>query len=198
MDNARRWIGRLILISAFAGTLVPISSMAQEADLVLPNVLAAKDPKLTYRLDLMNGKLAPINRDDLKVGYVYYHFCPRRNLWTWSYYQKNGRFWYAYGEGTTQEAWCFDIRASREEISKRLDEFPELARRMDQYGEKACLRLQADGRWKMVRPGIPPSIFNSETGERWEMSRDKYIGVVHIGGNHWTVRNGSYYASDTH
>ena len=144
----------------------------------------------------MTGKLGPINRDDRKVGYIYYHFSSRRNAWAWSYLQDDGSFWYAFGEGTTQIARRFDIRALREEIAKRLEEFPELAKKVDQYNQSVCLRLLADGRWKIVGTGIAPSIFNAETGERWQkFAKDEYIPVVHTNGAIWTVRNGVYYPS---
>lgn len=194
MRNLRQWSRGLALISTLVASLATWGAAAQETGSIVPRVLTAADPKVTYRLDLIAGKLEPIKRDDLKVGYVYYHFSPRRNLWAWSYYQQDGSFWYAFGEGTTQEAWSFDIRASREEIAKRLEEFPDLARQMERYNQSFCLRLQADGRWKVVATGLPPSIFNAETGERWQWLSDKYIGVVHTGGNSWTVRDGNYYA----
>ena len=199
MGDVRQWLRHLVLISTFVGSLAPTCSTAQEPSSILPNTLSAEDPKLVYRMDLMTGKLDPINRGDLKVGYIYYHFSSQQNRWVWSYYQKDGSFWYAFGEGTTQEAWCFDIRASREELSKRLEEFPRLAQQLERQDRSVCLRLQADGRWKIIQSGIPRSIFNAETGERWQVqARDVYIPVVHTGGNAWTVRNGDYYASNSY
>jgi len=166
--------------------------------LIVPDVLAAKDPTITYRLDLMTGKLDPIDRRDLKVGYIYYHHSSRLNDWAWSYYQTDHSFWYAYGEGTTQNAWCFDILGSPEAIAKRLAEFPELARNVERYDAKVCLRLQADGRWKIIGVGRAPSIFNVETGERWQIfSTSKYIPVVHTNGRIWTIVNGSYEPSNS-
>jgi hypothetical protein len=199
MRDVRQWLRHLVLISSVVGSLAPIYLMAQEAGSILPSTLIAEDPKLVYRMDLMTGKLDPIDRSDLKVGYVYYHFSSRRNHWVWSYYQKDGSFWYAFGEGTTQEAWCFDIRASREELSKRLEEFPQLAHQLERQNHSVCLRLQADGRWKIIQSGIPRSIFNAETGERWQMfAKDEYTPVVHTGGNRWTARNGDYYATNSY
>ena len=198
MGDIRHWASRLVLLLTFVGCLAPSSATAQETGSVMPAVRTTKDTKLVYRLDLMSGKLDPLNRADLKVGYTYYHFSPRRNAWSWSYLQKDGNFWYAFGEGTTQEAWSFDVRDSREEIAKRLEEFPELARQMDRYNQSVCLRLQADGRWKVVGTGRVPSIYNADTGERWQMSsRDKYIPVVHTYGAIWTVRNGTYDPSNS-
>jgi hypothetical protein len=196
MDSSKRWIGRLVFISALVGSLAPVCATAQETGVIMPDVLTAADPGLAYRLDLMTSKLVPMKRDDMKAGYIYYHFSSKRNAWAWSYRLKDGNFWHAFGEGTTQNAWLFDVRASEEEITKRLHEFPALERRVAQYNEAVCLRLQADGRWKIVGTGIVASIFNVETGERWQhFASDRYIPVVHTGGNAWTVRNGKYEAS---
>jgi hypothetical protein len=180
--------------------LASFGSTAQEADLILPDVRTDADPKLdsklVYRLDLMTGKLAAIDRGDLKVGYIYYHYSARQKGWVWSYYQENKTFWYAFGENTTQEAWCFDLRASEEDLIKRLQEFPKLALSLVRQNHRVCVRLQADGRWKVVQSGITPSIYNAETGERWEMSvKNKYIPTVHTHGRSWTVRHGGYYPS---
>jgi hypothetical protein len=198
MGNAKWQIRYLVLISAFVGNLVPSCATAQETGSIMPDVSVVKDPKLIYQMDLMTGKLTPIDRVDLKVGYTYYHFSSRLNRWAWSYCQKDGSFWYAFGEGTIQEAWTFDIRASREEISKRLGEFPELARQVDRYNQNVCLQLQSDGRWKIVGTGYAPSIFNVETGERWQMfSKREYVPVVHTYGKAWTFRKGDYYPSNS-
>jgi hypothetical protein len=197
MGNSKRWIKHLVFISTLVGSLVPVCATAQEpTSAPMPRSLAGTDPSLVYRFDLMTDKLIPTKRDDMKVGYIYYHFSPKRNAWAWSYWQKDGRFWYDFGEGTTQNAWLFDIRATPDEVAKRLQEFPALERRVAQYAEAICLRLQADGRWRIVGTGIVQSIFNLETGERWQQfSSDRsYIPVLHTGGNSWTVRNGKYEA----
>jgi hypothetical protein len=196
MGNVKQWTNRLFPILIVVGTLPSSRATAQQAGAIIPSALAPTDPKLVYRLDLMTDKLVAMKPADLKAGYTYYHFSPRRNSWSWSYYQKNGSFWHAFGEGTTQEAWSFDIRASRQEVAKRLAEFPELAQRVERYNESVCLRLQADGRWQIVGTGLAPSIFNVETGGRWQVrAADQYIAVVHTNGNNWTVRNGKYYPS---
>jgi hypothetical protein len=144
-------------------------------------------------LDLMSNRLEPVNRSELKVGYMYYHFNRRLNRWAWSYWQADGGFWSAFGEGSTQEGWRFDIRATQEQIQERLNDFPQLRDFMRQYGQAACLKLQADGRWKIAGVGFPPSIFNAETGELWQAQGEKYIPVIHTGGSLWTFRNGRYY-----
>jgi hypothetical protein len=198
MVHLARSIGLLVLIAAFVASPASVGAMGEEPSLIVPDVLAAKDPKITYRLDILSGKLDPIDRRDLKVGYVYYHYSSRLNGWAWSYYQDDHSFWHAYGEGTTQIARCFDIRASREEIAQRLKEYPELAKNVERYNESVCLRLLADGRWKIIGVGRAPSIFDVETGERWQkFSKDQYIPVVHANGRTWTVRDGSYYPSNS-
>jgi hypothetical protein len=194
VSNLRQQISRIVLLSTLVVSLTPFYAGAQEKGTIVPNVLAANDAKVVYRLDLLTDKLVPIGRTDLKAGCIYYHFSSRRNGWAWSVYQKDGSFWYAFGEGTTQIARDFDIRGTSAEIQKRLDEFPELAKQVDQYNNNVCLRLQADGRWKIVGTGLLPSIFNAETGERWQkFASNDYIAVVHTGGAVWTVHTGVYY-----
>jgi hypothetical protein len=198
MLKQARSISHLVLITAFVVSAASLSAVAQEPGLIVPDVLAAKDPTITYRLDLMTNKLDPIDRRDLRVGYVYYHFSSRLNGWAWSYYGNDHDFWFAYGEGTVQNAWCFDIRASREDIAKRLKEFTDLAQQVDRYNESVCLRLQADGRWKIIGIGRVPTIFNAETGELWQMFyQDKYIPVVHASGKIWVSQNGTIHPSNS-
>jgi hypothetical protein len=194
VSNPRQEISRIVLLSTLLVSLTPFYAGAQEKGAIVPDILAATDAKVVYRLDLLTDKLVPMSRSDLKVGCIYYHFSSRRNGWAWSFYQKDGAFWYAFGEGTTQIARCFDIRGTSKEIQKRLDEFPELAKQVDQYNHSVCLKLQADGRWKIVGTGLLQSIFNAETGERWQkFASDDYIAIIHTGGATWTVHNGVYY-----
>jgi hypothetical protein len=69
-----------------------------------------------------------------------------------------------------------------------------LAKQVEQYNHSVCLRLQADGRWKVVGAGLLQSIFNAATGERWQkFASDDYIAVVHTDGAIWTVHGGVYY-----
>jgi hypothetical protein len=194
VSNPRQQISRIVLLSTLVVSLTPFYASAQEKGVITPAVLAANDTRLVYRLDLLTDKLVPIARTDLKAGCIYYHFSSRRNGWAWSIYQKDASFWYPFGEGTTQIARDFDIRGTSKEVQKRLDEFPELAKQVEQYNHSVCLRLQADGRWKVVGAGLLQSIFNAETGERWQkFASDDYIAVVHTGGPIWTVHGGVYY-----
>jgi hypothetical protein len=193
MGNRKQWFGRLVFALVVAGSLVSCRATAQEAGATMPDFLTAKDPKLAYRLDLITGRLGAIKPADMKVGCIYYHYCPRRGAWAWSYVQSDRTFWYAFGEGTTQIARRFDVRATQEDINKRLEQLPALAQEVNRYNQSVCLRLQGDGRWTIVGTGMVPSIFNVETGERWEQfGKSAYIPIIHTHGAIWTIRNGRY------
>lgn len=152
-----------------------------------------QDPAVIYRLDLLNTRLAPVKQNELKTGYIYCHFSPRSGQWVWSFYQGGGSFWYAMGEGTIQEAWQFDLQGTPAEINERLKAMPQLSQMMSISGRSACLTLQANGEWKIAGSGLASSVFNAETGERWQAHGNDYIRVVHSGGRSWTVSNGHYY-----
>lgn len=191
-DNSRS-ISQLALVAMTLALSSPAQGTAQNVGVSVPSVLAARDTNTAYRLDLINDKLEPVSRSDLKAGYIYYHFSPRLNRWAWSYYQADGSFWYALGEGSIQEGRRFDVPATQEQVQQRLKDFPQLHNAMETYGTRACFTLQADGRWRITGAGIPALVFNAETGELWQAYGNGYIPVVHTGGRVWTVRNGRHY-----
>jgi hypothetical protein len=172
----------LLLTLALITVATPISLPAQEADSAMPAVLSVRDSRVAYRLNLVSNKLEPITASDLKVGYVYYHFSPRLNRWAWSYYQATGSFWHAFGVGSIQEAWCFDLRETEQQLEARLKELPKLAEQMNESGRSVCMQLQADGRWQIIGTRFPRSILNAETGERWQWNGKSYIRVISTGG----------------
>ena len=194
--TGRLWTG-LLVVSTLTAVLTAARSLGQDVGSSVPGALNAQDPSVTYRLDLMTNKLVPVSPNDRKVGYIYYHFSRRVNRWAWSCLQADGSFWYPFGEGTTQEGWRFDVRASREQVLDRIQDFPRLAKQMEETGRSACLSLQADGRWKIVGTGTALSIFNAQTGELWQAHGKDYIPVVHTGGKTWFVRNGRHYPSSS-
>jgi hypothetical protein len=181
MSHLAARIGLLIVTTALITTMAPVYLPGQEADLAMPTVLSAQDSKAAYRLNLITGKLEPVAGSDLKVGYVYYYFVPRLNRWAWSYYQADGSFWHAFGVGSVQEAWCFDLRATEEQLETRLKDFPKLAFQMGYTGRSACMQLRADGRWQVIGTRFPRSILDAETGERWQWNGNSYIRVVSTG-----------------
>ena len=178
---------------------------------LLPHAQSAEDPDDAHgilRFDPVNNALAPVSQGELKPGYIYNHFSRRLNRRVWSYVQANGEFWYALGEGTTQEAWRLDIRATQQEaIEKLAENYPELAREVTYRGVRVFVRLNADNRWVVAGTATHPTIYNLETGARWQRvavfqdreaehrwksSRSRYIPIVHTCGSQWAVEGGKY------
>jgi hypothetical protein len=143
----------------------------------------------------LSGTLEPISAEELKAGHTYSHFSKRLNRRVWSYVQENGEFWYALGEGTTQEAWRLDIRVTAEQGWEILAQAaPRLYRQLQQKGTgHVYLRLTADNRWVIAEGARFPTIYNAETGYRWERHSGKYIPVSSGPWRYqWAVEQGRY------
>ena len=117
------------------------------------------DPQTIYRIDITAAKVVPIPREELKVGYVYNHFSPRLDRRVWSYYKADGTFWNAFGEGTTFEAWILDVRATPEQRTHLLEQYPELVRELETTGGRVFVELGRDDQWKLAGTGISSIIF---------------------------------------
>lgn len=149
------------------------------------------------RYDPIENQLVPISEEELKPGYIYSHFSPRLGRRVWSYLQPNGRFWYALGEGTTQEVWRLDLRVVRAEALERLARIaPDLAEQIEREGGPVYVRLNRRGTWELARTASFPTIYNLETGQRWEHHFGKYIPAVSSYGSRWGVIGGEYVASE--
>jgi hypothetical protein len=138
--------------------------------------------------------LEPVSAGELKPGYIYSHFSRRLNRRVWSYLQENGEFWYACGEGTTQEAWRLGFTPTAEEEKLLQNLNPTL------YGEYSrvglghlFLRLTADNQWVAAEGARFPTIYNAETGQRWEKHYGKYIPISSAPCQYqWDVEGGRY------
>ncbi|NLX97176.1 MAG: hypothetical protein GXY83_13460 [Rhodopirellula sp.] len=153
----------------------------------------ANDTTTVYRYDPLSDEMVPIARAELRAGCIYNHFNPRLNRRAWSYFQNDGTFWHAMGEGTTQEALRLDVRATEEEKQQRLRDLPGVADDYYRTGGKVFLRLKSDGRWEVAGVRILAKIYDAETGRLWERYGDKYIPVGHTHGKQWGVQNGRYH-----
>jgi hypothetical protein len=155
----------------------------------------ADDGRGILRFDPVGNRLIPVRAEELKAGYIYSHFNQRLNRRVWSYVQTGGKFWHAFGERTTQEAWRLDIRASMGEQMDKLAELaPGLYEKLRYAGEgRVFVRLTSEGRWVIAEDAMFPTIYDAETGRRWERHTGKYIPVSSGPWRYqWVVHDGRY------
>lgn len=189
------WAGTRALLILAVMLLQSVGARALRAE----PAPSGDDGRGVLRYDPISGNLVPIPVEELKTGHVYNHFSKRMNRRVWSYVQDNGRFWYALGEGTTQEAWRLDIRATEAEKRAKLAEIaPDLYKRIQDEGESVVYaRLTADNRWVLAEKARFPTIYNVETGYRWERHSGRYIPVSSGAWRYrWAVYRGRYVPAD--
>ena len=145
------------------------------------------------RFDPIYEQMIPVPAEELKKGYIYSHYSPRRNQRVWSFYLGDGRFWNALGEGTTQLGRLLDIRQDPAEALEELREVnPEFARQIDQSSTPPRVELNAEGKWVPLGTREVLSVFDAETSMRWENHGFGYVPVVSLYGNRWVVHEGRY------
>ncbi|MBN2474578.1 MAG: hypothetical protein JXB62_08215 [Pirellulales bacterium] len=145
------------------------------------------------RFDPISVSLKPVAPEEVKVGYVYNHYSRRLGHRVWSYVQPDGTFWNAFGEGTTQEAWRLDLRITPQQGYEKIAAIdPELAKKLNASGAPVFLRLGNDGKWSLVSTASFPTVYDAETGHRWERHFKKYIPVSSTSGYRWAVVAGKY------
>ena len=189
---------RLVLRSCTAArvTLLLAAWTIPTLNITSPLALAgngADDGGGILRYDPIGDTLVPMAGDPLKPGRLYSHFDPRLKRRVWSVVQSNGEFSHALGEGTIQPAWRLDIRATlqeRENTLRRLS--PGLAERVATEGGIMFVRLNGNNQWVLVGKSEVASIYNAESGRRWEEHAGRYIPVSHATGYLWTVQSGKY------
>lgn len=151
---------------------------------------------LRLRYDGVKKRVVLTPAEELKVGRIYSHFSPRLNRRVWSYVQSNGQFWDALGEGTTQEGWRLDVQATKEEVLEKLaEDAPELYRKLqEEEGESTIYaRLNGDNQWVIAERAKFTTIYNAETGYRWEKHSGQYIPVSSGPGRYrWVLHHGKY------
>jgi len=158
-----------------------------------PSNVCADDVSDIMRYDPVTDRIEPVTRDEMKPGFVYRHTSARLGRPVWSYLQADGQFWNAFGEGTTQLARQFDVRWSKQEaITELLQTDPKLADQIRRAAKPIRLRLQSDNTWRSIGSQEVVSIFDAETGRRWEDHHDRYVPVISSHGSQWTVRSGDY------
>jgi len=156
---------------------------------------AAGDQRGLLRYNPIYETLDPIDRGSIKPGYVYSHFDQKLGRRVWSYLKQDGTFWNALGEGTTIEGWRFDVQ-DPEKVTRELEKInPRLEEEINK-ARPVRFRLQADGGWEMIGTQAVQSVFDAETGHRWEKHGDRYRAVRSTWGYRWQPQGGGYRALD--
>ncbi len=175
----------LVLLACFAGS--------SGADTSEKSDTGGDDGRGILRLDPFSRQLVPVTADQIKTGYIYSYYHPRLKRRVWSYAQPNKELWRAFGPGTTQLARRLDLRASEKAALARVaEELPELAEKLKRTGGPVYIRLNDDHQWKLAPYGDRESIFDLESGRRWEWYRDHYQPVTHTLGYRWAREAGRY------
>ncbi len=151
------------------------------------------DTTTVYRFDPLTDQLVAIPAEEIKPGYIYNRYHPVMGRRVWSLAGEGGGFEFAMAPGSVQRAALLDLRATREELRDELNErAPQLAKMMDIRGAVAYVRLTEDGRWELVQQMTIGSVFDLETGRRWEWHGPRRVAVMHTTGYEWMVVDGRF------
>lgn len=173
------------------------SSKSDAIDITKDDFASRVDRGTVYRNDLIGQKLVPVPRAEQKAGFVYYRHHAGLGRHVWSLATGDGGFRYAMGEGSVQETRQFDLRASAEERQRQLQaRAPGAARLLEIQGTVPSVRLGADDRWDLTGGPSVSSVFDLDTGRRWEWHGTKPTGVIHSGGVRWTPGGRDYLPVD--
>ena len=152
------------------------------------------DGRDVRRFDPVNDRYVAVPADELRIGFIYSHFNQRLSRRVWAFYQGDGRFSIALGEGSIQPVYRLDIRATQPEAAQALRRIaPRMAEVIEKLGGGAVWgRIDAENEWELYGVFGVPTIFNPETGRRWEMQGSEYIPVSHWSGYRWRVQDGKF------
>ena len=148
-----------------------------------------------YALVPGTGQTAALPENQLRAGEIYSHYSSRLNRRVWSFYLGEGRFWDAFGPGSTQPARRFDRAFAERQPTAPGDESgrgtdPDFNARNDR---PVFFVLGEDNTWRIGRNTSLPKVFSLETGYRFEQHfRDRYTPVSHTFGYRWQYVNGDY------
>lgn len=154
---------------------------------------AAAPNREIKRFDPVGGGLVVVPVVEVIPGKIYNHFSEQLDRRVWAFALADGQFSHALGEGTTQPIRRFDLPISTEEQMEMVAVVaPRWAKAMRQIGSDIYVRLQADGTWKLIRHSTISSVFDVESGRRWEWHGTRRVAVGHTGGYRWQVSDGRY------
>jgi hypothetical protein len=151
-----------------------------------------------FRWDPLQGKPFPVPPAERKPRSIYKHYSPRLGRWVWAFLLQNGQFSNALGPGTTQTRESLDLRITREQGLEALAQTdPRDARRLLDSGEKVAFELDDRGQWTLdLSTNRAITVFDMESGRRWQQTQWGYIPIVHWCGDRWAYCNGQYVVAD--
>jgi len=157
------------------------------------SVSLADDGLGVRKLDPATGGTVPIVGEKPRRGIIYSHFDEQLNQRVWAHYLGDGRFGVALGPNSTQPAKLFDLRLEPKaamDLLRRWD--PKLAEDVSRDSTEIFLKLAPDQRWRVWRTTVA-TIYDAQTGNRFEQQFGHYIPVGHVRG--YVFRpNGEVYA----
>ena len=143
------------------------------------------------RFDPGRRLLVPVQKP--LPGKIYNHYSDTLNRRVWAFVKSDGSFSHALGEGTVQSTKQFDFPYSTAEQQEMVAEIaPRWAKSMQQIGSEVFVRLNREQTWNLVQHLTIPSIYDLETGRRWEWHGNRQVAIGHTVGYRWQVVNGRY------
>ena len=153
------------------------------------------DPDGIYRLDpnLESDQWVPVPLAEVKAGLVYNYYNESLQRRAWGIANEQGRFDYAFGQGTTVPITMLDLRITPQMEARVLDQRrPRLLSELLTIGRSAAVRLDASNQWQLLPFPSSARIFDLLTSRRWEWHGPRRVAVVHTGGYLWHVVDGRY------
>jgi hypothetical protein len=144
-------------------------------------------------LEVERGQFIRVPDEEIKPGFAYSYYNQRLSRRVWGLARDDGSFHYAFGEGTTLPVDVFDLRLPRETEARRLEEAsPGLQQRLAITGGAPAVVMTAGGTWRLLPFQSLSSVFDIETGHRWEWHGRRRVAVLHTDGDQWQVVDGRY------
>jgi hypothetical protein len=179
--------------------LAPIITFLVVCFVAAPLNAETNEPTRAYRddgimrFDPISDHLVSVPLDEVKPKYLYFHYNPKFNRQVWSFAEEGGTFGHALGPGTLQAGSRLDIQATEAEKMDRLRELaPQLAERTRVFVGSVFVRLNDDGEWDLAGRSGVSSIYDLETGRRWEWHAGRRIPITHRLGWQWEYFDGKY------
>lgn len=143
--------------------------------------------------NLARAELVLVPPADLKPGLAYNYYNERLGRRVWGFATKDGRFRYAFGEGSTLPTDRFDLQLSEAAQRRILEQgVPGLEENLAITGSRPAVRLDSNGKWHVLAFRSIARIYDLETGHRWEWHGSHRKAVLHTFGDQWLIVDGRY------
>lgn len=155
-------------------------------------------PEGVYRMQpsFERAEMVIVPPAEIKPGLAYNYFNKRLGRRAWGIAQEDGSFKYAFGEGSVLPAEQFDLRITPEMRSMLLQQgAPGLEQALATTGSKPMVRLDAEGRWRLLPAPSSTRVYDLPTGHRWQWHGKRRSAVLHTYGDQWLLVNGRFVPS---